>query len=310
MLNGDSTMDSGESSITMMGKTGNTVVSKASKTGITVNGSSRCSSINSSGVDSGGSSVDSSRVDSGSSGVSVDSRGGGNGVVGLSVSCVVDNGLLNNLMDGVDLVRGRDGDGTGNLNVVGLGNVLLDNDLSLNGDRNLDGDINVILVDLELRNNVGLDRGDPGVSSHRCKDLLLDNGISGSRSKVDGCRGDSSICNRSCRDNGSGKSSGLNKVLGCTSNIRVGSLGNNLLVGLDILVTGLDLLGSNLNGLVANNSVLKMLLDNGGSGSIGVVGLADGYGGRHGVSNSRSGVDASITCNGKSGNGMSSMDST
>merc|ERR1719430_2029186 len=107
------------------------------------------------------------------------SDGGGNmGSVGLGVGGVVDNGLFNNLVDGVNLVGGRDRDGTGNLNSVGLGNLLGNNDLSLNGDGDIDGDINVVLVDLELGDNVGLDGGDLGVSSHWGQDLLLGDSVS------------------------------------------------------------------------------------------------------------------------------------
>merc|ERR1719430_93011 len=111
-------------------------------------------------------------------------RGGNMGSVGLGVGGVVDNGLLNNLVDVVNLVGGSDRDGTGNLNSVGLGNLLGNNDLSLNGDGDLDGDINIVLVDLELGNNVGLDGGDLGVGSYGGEDPLLGDGISGGRSKV------------------------------------------------------------------------------------------------------------------------------
>merc|ERR1719376_1436317 len=114
-------------------------------------------------------------------------RGGNMGSVGLGVGGVVDNGLLNNLVDGVNLVGGGDRDGTGNLNSVRLGNLLGNNDLSLNGDGDLDGDINVVLVDLELGNNVGLDGGDLGVGSYGGEDSLLGDGVSGGGSEVDRC---------------------------------------------------------------------------------------------------------------------------
>merc|ERR1719285_433030 len=102
------------------------------------------------------------------------------GSVGLGVGGVVDNGLLNNLVDG-------DRDDTVSLNSVRLGNLLGNNDLSLNGDGDLDGDINVVLVDLELGNNVGLDGGDLGVGSYGGEDSLLGDGVSGGGSKVDRC---------------------------------------------------------------------------------------------------------------------------
>merc|ERR1719381_34662 len=150
------------------------------------------------GNSSGGGSRDDSSGSRGNSGSRVgngnrlDMSGdnGGSRVGGVGV--VVDTGLLNNLVDGVDLVGGGDGDGSGNLNGVGLVDVLGDEDLSLDGDGDLDRDINVVLVDLELGNNLGLDRGDSGVSSHGSSDLLLDNGVSGGWSSGDGCRGDGS----------------------------------------------------------------------------------------------------------------------
>jgi len=206
--------------------------------------------------------------------------GSGNSVVGGGVGSVVDNGLLNNLVDGVNLVGGGDGDGTGNGNLVGLGNVLLDNDLTLNGDGDLDGHINVVLVDLELGHDVGLDGGDSGVSSHGGEDSLLGDGISGGGAEVDGCGGNGG----GIRDRGNGEGWGreglsLNNGLGLAGDVAVGGLGDDLLVGLDVLVTGLHALGTNLDGLVADNTVLHMFLDDGGTGGVSVVGLADGNGG-------------------------------
>merc|ERR1719381_454235 len=139
------------------------------------------------GNSSGGGSRDDSSGSRGNSGSRVgngnrlDMSGdnGGSRVGGVGV--VVDMGLLNNLVDGVDLVGGGDGDGSGDLNGVGVVDVLGDEDLSLDGDGDLDGDINVVLVDLELGNNVCLDGGDLGMGSYGGKDLLLGDGISGGR---------------------------------------------------------------------------------------------------------------------------------
>ena len=233
---------------------------------------------------------------------------GSNGSVGGGVGGVVDNGLLNNLMDGVHLVGGGHGHGTGNLNGVGLGHLLGNNNLTLNGDGHLDGDINVVLVDLELGDNVGLDGGDSGVSSHGGKDLLLGDGVSRGGAKVDGGRGDSSSIGGDSGDGGRREGLGLNNGLGLTGNIAVGRLGNDLLVGLDILVARLDTLGTDLDGLVADNAVLNMLLNNGGSGSIGVVGLANGNGSSGDGSNGGSSVDSSDGGSGvDSGDGGSGM---
>lgn len=318
MLNGGNTVDGGEGGITGITMDSSSRGSSIDTSSVNCRGSSITSSMDSGGssidtssMDCGGSSIDSGSMDSrGSNGVDswgsygMDSRGSMDSMVGLSVSGVVDNGLLNNLMDGVDLVGGGDRDGTGNSNFIRSSNVLLDNNLSGNSDGDLDGDINVVLVYLELRDNVGLDRGDLGVSSHRGKDPLLGDGISGGRSKVDRCGGDGSVSKGSSGDSWRGEGLSLNNSLGLTGNIRVGRLGDNFLVGLDILVASLDLLGSNLDGLVANNSIFKVFLNNGRSSGIGVVGLADSYGSGDGMSNSVS--SNSMSSNSMSSNSMSS----
>merc|ERR1711931_421961 len=231
------------------------------------------------------------------------SDGGGNtGTVALGVGGMVDNGLFNNLVDGVDLVGGGDRDGTGNLNSVGLGNMLGNNDFSLNGDGDIDGDINVVLVDLELGDNVGLDGGDLGVSSHWGEDSLLGDSVSGGGAKVDRCRGDGSSIGGNSGNSWGRQGTGLNKGLGLAGNIAGGRLGDNFLVGLDVLVTGLHLLGADLNGLVSNNSILNMFLYNWGSSSVGVVGLTNSNGGSgYGMSGN------GMTSNGVSGNGMSGI---
>merc|ERR1719291_1681290 len=77
---------------------------------------------------------------------------GGDGgllVVG-GVGGVVNMGGLNDLLDGVDLVRGSHGDGTGNRDLVRGRDVLVHNHGALNGDRHMDGDVNVVVLDLNL----------------------------------------------------------------------------------------------------------------------------------------------------------------
>ena len=200
---------------------------------------------------------------------------GGGGVGG--VGGVVNMGLLNDLLDGVDLVGGGDGDGPGDGDLVGLGNVLLDNDLTGNGNGDLNGDINVVLVDLELGHDLGLDGGDLSVGPDGGEDPLLGDGISGSGSKVPGCGGDSGGHGSSLGDNGGGQGTGLNQVLGLAGDVGVGGLGDHLLADLNVLVAGLDLLGADLDGPASNDAVLDMVLDNGGSGGVAVVGLSDGH---------------------------------
>merc|ERR1711936_1298198 len=98
-------------------------------------------------------------------------------VVG-GVGGVVHMGGLDDLLDGVHLVRGRHGHGTGNGDLVRGRDVLVHNHGALNGDGHMDGHVNVVVLDLNLRDDVGLLRGDPGVGPHRGEDLLLDNGVS------------------------------------------------------------------------------------------------------------------------------------
>merc|ERR1719464_1279802 len=71
--------------------------------------------------------------------------GDGNGLVDGNVVLVNDGGL-DNLLDGVDLVGCGNGIGLGNLNGVGFGNMFLDDDFSLNGDGDGNGDLDGVFV--------------------------------------------------------------------------------------------------------------------------------------------------------------------
>ena len=205
------------------------------------------------------------------------SDGGGDGlsVVG-GVGGVVDVGLLNDLLDGVDLVGGGHGHGAGHLHGVGAGHVLGHQDLALHGDGHVDGYIDVVLVDLELGHNLGLLGRDDGVGAHGGEDPLLDDGVNGSGTSGDGCGRDGGQGGGRDWEDGRGQGAGLNKVLGRAGDVGDSGLGDDILTGLDVLVTGLDLLGTDLDGLVADHAVLDMLLDNGRAGGIGLVGLTDG----------------------------------
>ena len=121
-------------------------------------------------------------VGAGVSGHDGGGRVGGNGLG-------VDMGLVDNLLDGVDLVGGLDVDGTGNVIGDGVGDVLVDNDGALNGDGDVDGDINVVLVDLSNGDDVGLLGSDPGVGPHGGEGLGDGDGIGRGGSSWDGCGG-------------------------------------------------------------------------------------------------------------------------
>ena len=112
-------------------------------------------------------------------------------VVG-GVGGVVHMGGLHDLLDGVHLVRGRHGNGTGHRDLVRLRDVLVNNHSALNRDGDMDGNVNVVVLDLNLGDDVGLLRGDPGVGPHGGEDLLLDNGVRRVRASRNRCRGDGS----------------------------------------------------------------------------------------------------------------------
>ena len=108
-----------------------------------------------------------------------------NGVAGL-----LDDWSLNDLVDGVDLVGLGNSNWMRDLDGVGLGNVGLVDDLTLNWNWVGDWDVDWNLVDLELRLDAGHPRSNLGVGADRGEDLLLGNSVSGSWSKVAGSRGD------------------------------------------------------------------------------------------------------------------------
>ena len=200
-------------------------------------------------------------------------------VVG-GVGGVVHVGSLNDLLDGVDLVRGSNRDGPGDRDLIGLGNVLVHNDGALNGNGDMDGHVNVVVLDLNLGDDVGLLRGDPGVGPHGSKDPLLDNsvsrgGTSGNRRGRDGSHIGSSV-----GDDGRRQRAGLSQGLGGSSHVAGGGLGDDLLAGWDMGVASDHAGVSGLDNLASDDSILGMLLNNGGTSSVGLVGLSGDNGGR------------------------------
>jgi len=200
--------------------------------------------------------------------------GGDNGLLVVGgVGGVVHMGGLDDLLDGVHLVRGSHGHGTGNGDLVRGRDVLVHNHGALNGDRHMDGHVNVVVLDLNLGDDVGLLRGDPGVGPHRGEDLLLDNGVSRGRASRNRCRGDGSDVGGSVRDDWGSQRAGLSQGLGSSSKVAGGRLGDNLLAGRDVSV-GSDHAGvSGLHNLAADDSVLGVLLNHWGASSVGLVGL-------------------------------------
>merc|ERR1719219_2694095 len=83
------------------------------------------------------------------------SMGSHNSLARVSLVCgVVDVRGLNNLLDGVDLVGSWDMDGTGNRNFVRLSDMGDLDDLTGNSTWDSNGNINVVVLDIDLWNNV------------------------------------------------------------------------------------------------------------------------------------------------------------
>jgi len=234
----------------------------------------------------------SSCVEGGCSNSSVDSRGSesmvgnSNGLVDSNMVLVNDRGL-NNLLDGVNLVGLRNSIGLGNLNGVGFGNVFLNNDLSLDGDRDSNGDLNSVFVNLKLWFDTGHFGGDDGVGPDRCLDFGDGDSISRGRSLVSGGRGDGSIRGRGSRNdrgcNGHSVLSGLCRF----SNISV-SRGLVDLRMLGVCESSLYSLGTNLDSFVSDNLVcsvgywgssMNVFLDRGAHNSCGISYSSMGKGG-------------------------------
>ena len=200
-------------------------------------------------------------------------------VVG-GVGGVVHVGSLNDLLDGVDLVRGSNRDGPGDRDLIGLGNVLVHNDGALNGNGDMDGHVNVVVLDLNLGDDVGLLRGDPGVGPHGSKDPLLDNSVSGGGTSGNRRGRDGSHIGSSVGDDGRRQRAGLSQGLGGSSHVAGGGLGDDLLAGWDMGVASDHAGVSGLDNLASDDSILGMLLNNGGTSSVGLVGLSGDNGGR------------------------------
>merc|ERR1719187_1775892 len=202
--------------------------------------------------------------------------GSHNSLARVSLICgVVDVRGLNDFLDWVDLVGSWDMDGTGNRNFVRLSDMGDLDDLTGNGTWDSNGDINVVVLDIDLWDNVGDLRGDSGVGSDGSSDLGLDDGVSRSRSSWDRGRGDGSIRSWGSRDGWGSNRSGLNNVLGSSGNVRSSRLGDGLLSSNGVLMSSNNLLYSGLNSPVSNDSIFNAVLNHWGSSSIAMVGLSN-----------------------------------
>jgi len=232
--------------------------------------------VGKSGNSSNGTSVSDSGVDWGSVGNSLlDSDW-----VGDSVSLLLNNWGLDDVLDLVDGIRLGLGNWDWDLNSVWLWHVLVDNDLPLNWGWDGHWDCDLVLVDLQLRLDPGHLWGDNGVGPGWGQNLLLGDGVSWGWSKVDWCWGNGSIWSWGNWGSWDWQLLGHNLVGGWLVDQAVsGSLGD-VLSSLDVLVSDLDGPGASVHLTVSNDSVLHMglgdswagvdvLLDVGGSGAVG-----------------------------------------
>lgn len=181
---------------------------------------------------------------------------GHSGLVDSDVMLVNDRGL-DDMVNGVDLVGLRNEVGLFNLNGVGLGHVLLNDDFPFDGDRVGNGNLDGVFLNLKLGFDTFDIGSDDGVSPDRCLDLGDGDGVSRCWSLVGGWRRNSSI---RCRCNGDGwwgnGHSGL-RIFGGTSNISVGrSLAHALFLG--VSKASLHTLGAHLDLAVANNGMMGL----------------------------------------------------
>merc|ERR1719410_2053908 len=199
-----------------------------------------------------------------------------NSLGGVSLNCgVVNMRGLNDLLDGVDLVGSWDRDSTGNGDLVWLGNMVDLDNLTGNGTWDSNRDINVVLLYVQLWDNVGDLRSDPGVGSDGSSDLGLDYGVNWSRTSWDRGRRNGSIWCWGSRDDWGWESLGLNEVLGSSGNIGGSGLRDGFLSGNNVVVASNNLLDSGLNSPVSNNSIFNMVLNYCRSSSIRMMSLSN-----------------------------------
>jgi len=221
------------------------------------------------------------------------------------VGGVVHMGGLHDLLDRVDLVGGGDRDGPGDGDLIGSGHMLVDNDGALDRDRDMDGDIHGVVLDIQLRDDVGLLGGDDGVGPDGGLDDGLGDSVSGGGAIRDSGGGDGSSVGGGVGDDRGGQGPGLNEVLGGSGYIGAGRLGDGFMPGDRVGMAAHHRDLSGLDHLVSHHTVLHPVLHHGGPGSVGVVSLAHhGRSGHHSgtVGSSYSGNSANMGHSGNSGN--------
>jgi len=169
---------------------------------------------------------------------------GGNGLVD-GVASLLNNGCLDDLLDGVNLVGLGHCVWLGNLDGVRPWHVILGDDDFLNWnwiwDWNIDGD----LVDVQFWLDASHCGGDPGVGAHWGEDPLLSDSVDGGGAVVPWCWGDDwgECCWDCWWSNGNGVlvTSGLSGDVGVGWGLFHRFASNNILVAIeDLARTNLD----------------------------------------------------------------------
>merc|ERR1711970_259765 len=148
----------------------------------------------------------------------------------------------------------------------------LDN-LTGNGTWDSNGDINVVVLDIDLWNNVGDLRGDSGVGSDGSSDPLLNNDVSRSGSSWDRCGRDGSIRCWGSRDGWRGNGDSLNDVLGSSGNIRMGRLGDGFLSSNGISVSNNSWSTGYWSSNKSSSSIAKTNMSNGTNNTMDSISL-------------------------------------
>jgi len=219
--------------------------------------------------------------------------------VGDSVSLLLNNWGLDDVLDLVDWVGLWVGDWDWDLDSVWLWHVLVDNDLPLNWGWDGHWDWDLVPVDLQLRLDPGHLWGDNGVGPGWSQNLLLCDSVSWGWAKVNWGWGNGSIWSWGDWGSWDWQLLGHNLVGGWLVDQAVsGSLGD-MLSSLDVLVSDLDGPGASMDLAVSNNSVLHVGL---GDSWASMDGLLDvGWSGAVAYSSVSS---VSDSCNWGTGNGM------
>jgi len=269
----------------------------------TVGGDSSDETVGGDSTDSDGRGSDGTDSDGGG-GVgdvgNTDSLGHGNGL-DVGVGPLLNHWGLDDVLDVVDWVWLLNTDWDGDIDLVWLGDVLVDDDGPLNGDGDWDGHIDLVLVDVQLGNDLGPLWGDDGVGASQTEDGLVDDGVSGGRAQVPGWWGDGSIGGWHW-GSGDWDGHGVDRVGGWALDHLVGSWLVDGGTGNVVLVSDLDGAGTGLDGAVSDDAVLDVGLGDSGSGVHVLldVGGSSGEGGVSSDDGGSGGTDDSTSDNGSS----------